>query len=155
MEKVYEIYIRTTPERLWHAITDPEIRRKYNFGAAPETDWTPGTHYVMAAPGAPGPLAEGDVLEVDPPRRLVHTMTALWDPDVTAEGASRGDLGDRAGGGLVPTARHPRPAARGCQRPAVRRLADDPLRPQDLARDGSAAHHPRLAHVHRLSVPAH
>ena len=34
-------------------------------------------------------MAEGDVLEVDPPRRLVHTMTALWDPDVTAEGASR------------------------------------------------------------------
>jgi uncharacterized protein YndB with AHSA1/START domain len=89
MEKLYEIYIRTTPELLWHAITDPEIRRKYNFGAAPETDWTPGTHYVMGAPGAPGPLAEGDVLEVNPPRRLVHTMTALWDPDVTAEGASR------------------------------------------------------------------
>ena len=89
MEKIYEIYIRTTPEALWNAITDAEIRRKYNFGAAPETDWTPGTHYLMTAPGAPAALAEGDVLEVDPPRRLVHTMTALWDPDVTAEGASR------------------------------------------------------------------
>src|SRR5271154_5445866 len=39
MEKIYEIYIRTTPEALWNAITDAEIRRKYNFGAAPETDW--------------------------------------------------------------------------------------------------------------------
>jgi uncharacterized protein YndB with AHSA1/START domain/biotin operon repressor len=89
MEKIYEIYIRTTPELLWQAITDPEIRRKYNFGAAPDTDWTPGSHYLMSAPGAPGPLAEGDILEADRPRRLVHTMTALWDPDVTAEGSSR------------------------------------------------------------------
>ena len=59
MEKIYEIYIRTTPELLWEAITDPEIRRKYNFGAAPETDWTPGTHYVMSAPNAPGRLGRG------------------------------------------------------------------------------------------------
>ena len=43
----------------------------------------------MAAPGAPGPLAEGDVLEVDPPRRLVQTMRALWGDDVKAEGTSR------------------------------------------------------------------
>src|SRR5215218_10172096 len=39
MEKVFEIYIKTTPERLWHAITDPEMRRKYNFGIAVESDW--------------------------------------------------------------------------------------------------------------------
>src|SRR5215472_10026400 len=39
MEKVYEIYIRTTPERLWEAIIDPEIRAKYNFGAAARSDW--------------------------------------------------------------------------------------------------------------------
>jgi uncharacterized protein YndB with AHSA1/START domain len=89
MEKVYEIYIRTTPERLWEAITDADIRRKYNFGAAPDTDWTPGTHFEMSAPKAPGPLAEGEVLECDPPRRLVHTMTALWGDDVKAEGSSR------------------------------------------------------------------
>ena len=43
----------------------------------------------MSAPNAPGPLAEGDVLECDPPRRLVHTMTALWGDDVKAEGSSR------------------------------------------------------------------
>ena len=42
MEKVFEIYIRTTPERLWEAITDPEIRSKYNFGARVQSDWTPG-----------------------------------------------------------------------------------------------------------------
>jgi uncharacterized protein YndB with AHSA1/START domain/biotin operon repressor len=89
MEKVYEIYIRTTPERLWEALTDPEIRRKYSFGAAPLTDWTPGTHFEMGAEKAAGPLGEGEVLECDPPRRLAHTMTALWGDDVKAEGSSR------------------------------------------------------------------
>jgi uncharacterized protein YndB with AHSA1/START domain/DNA-binding transcriptional ArsR family regulator len=89
MEKVFEIYIRTTPERLWEAITDPEIRAKYNFGAGVVSDWQPGSRIEMGAPNAPGLLGEGDVIEVDPPRRLVHTMTALWGDDVKAEGASR------------------------------------------------------------------
>src|SRR3989440_10887683 len=42
MEKVFEIYIKTTPDRLWEAITDPDIRSKYTFGARIESDWTPG-----------------------------------------------------------------------------------------------------------------
>ena len=89
MEKVYEIYIKTTPERLWQAITDPEIRAKYNFGARQTSDWTPGSHYQMGAPGAAGPLGEGENLVVDPPRKLVQTMRALWGADVIAEGTSR------------------------------------------------------------------
>ncbi|HVB42496.1 MAG TPA: metalloregulator ArsR/SmtB family transcription factor [Streptosporangiaceae bacterium] len=89
MEKIYEIYIRTTPERLWEAITDPRIRSKYNFGAAVNSAWTPGSRLEMAAPKADGLLGEGEVLEADPPRRLVHTMVALWSPEVKAEGASR------------------------------------------------------------------
>jgi len=89
MEKVFEIYIKTTPERLWEAITDPEIRSKYNFGARQTSDWTPGSRYEMWAPGAPGPLGEGENLEVDPPRRLVQTMHALWGEDVKSEGTSR------------------------------------------------------------------
>ena len=88
MEKVYEIYIHTTPERLWEAITDPDIRRKYNFGAGVESAWTPGSPLRMGAPGDTL-LAEGEVLEVEPPRRLVHTMTALWGDDVKSEGATR------------------------------------------------------------------
>jgi uncharacterized protein YndB with AHSA1/START domain len=89
MEKVFEIYIKTTPERLWEAITNPEIRAKYNFGARQTTDWTVGSTYEMGAPGAPGPLGEGVNLEVDPPRRLVQSMVALWGDDVRAEGTSR------------------------------------------------------------------
>lgn len=89
MEKVFEIYIKTTPERLWEAITDPDIRARYNFGAAIHSDWTVGSRLEMAAPKAAGSLGEGEVLEVDPPRRLVHTMMALWSDDVRREGASR------------------------------------------------------------------
>jgi uncharacterized protein YndB with AHSA1/START domain len=89
MEKVFEIYIRTTPERLWEAITDPDIRAKYNFGSRIESDWTPGSHFEMVHPGAEGLLGEGENLEVDPPRRLVQTMRALWGPEVIAEGTSR------------------------------------------------------------------
>ena len=89
MEKVFEIYIRTTPERLWQAITDPETRAKYNFGARVRSDWTPGSRCELWAPNAPGPLGDGEVLEVEPPRRLVHTMIALWSDDVKQEGASR------------------------------------------------------------------
>jgi uncharacterized protein YndB with AHSA1/START domain len=89
MEKVFEIYIRTTPERLWEAITDSEIRSKYNFGAGVSSDWTPGSRLEMGATNANGLLGEGEVLEVDPPRRLVHTLVALWSDEVKSEGSSR------------------------------------------------------------------
>jgi uncharacterized protein YndB with AHSA1/START domain len=89
MEKVFEIYIRTTPERLWEAITDPAIRSKYNFGVSVESDWTPGSSYHSSHPNAPGFLVEGENLEVEPPRRLVQSMVALWGEDVKAEGTSR------------------------------------------------------------------
>ena len=53
MEKVFEIYIRTTPERLWEAITDSEIRAKYQFGNGIESDWTTGSRFEMTNPKAP------------------------------------------------------------------------------------------------------
>jgi uncharacterized protein YndB with AHSA1/START domain len=89
MEKVFEIYIRTTPERLWEAITDPGIRAKYNFGAGVSSDWTPGSHFEMGHPSAPTLLGEGENVEVDPPRRLVQTMIALWSEEVKSEGSTR------------------------------------------------------------------
>ena len=89
MEKVFEIYIKTTPERLWEAITDSEMRRKYNFGIGIRTDWTPGSRYEGVHPMAPGNLLEGENLEVDPPRRLVQSFTALWSEEAAREGASR------------------------------------------------------------------
>jgi uncharacterized protein YndB with AHSA1/START domain/DNA-binding transcriptional ArsR family regulator len=86
-EKVFEIFIKTTPERVWEAITDPELRRKYNFGASAGSDWTPGSHYELAS--GPMMLAEGENLEVDPPWRLVQSFTAVWSEEVRAEGTSR------------------------------------------------------------------
>ncbi|HSO49838.1 MAG TPA: SRPBCC domain-containing protein, partial [Acidimicrobiia bacterium] len=89
MEKVFEIYIRTTPERLWEAITDSEIRSKYQFGNRIVSDWSPGSRFELTNPNADGPLGEGENLEVDPPRRLVQSMVALWGEDVKSEGTSR------------------------------------------------------------------
>jgi len=88
MEKVFEIYIKTTPERLWQAITDGEMRGRYNFGAAVASDWTPGSGYRLVHPRG-GAIAEGENLEVDPPRRLVQSFTALWSEEIKAEGPSR------------------------------------------------------------------
>lgn len=87
MEKIFEIYIRTTPERLWQAITDPAIRAKYTFGAGAYSDWQPGSRVELRHPAVL--LGDGEVLEVDPPRRLVHTMTALWSDEVRSAGPSR------------------------------------------------------------------
>jgi uncharacterized protein YndB with AHSA1/START domain len=89
VEKVFEIYIRTTPERLWEAITDPDIRAKYNFGAGVISDWQAGSSYSMGVSERGIALGEGTILEVDPPRRLVQTMVALWGEDVRSEGTSR------------------------------------------------------------------
>jgi DNA-binding transcriptional ArsR family regulator len=89
MEKVFEIYIRTTPERLWAAITDPETVSKYHFGARVASDWSPGSRYQLTHHGAPGPLAEGDNVEVDPPRRLVQHQVAMWSDEAKGEGTTR------------------------------------------------------------------
>ncbi|GAA1233262.1 SRPBCC family protein [Kitasatospora nipponensis] len=89
MEKVYELYISTTPERLWEAITDPGIRSRYTFGARVNSDWTVGSRYELTAPGGIGLLGEGENLEVEPPRRLVQSMVALWSEQVKSEGNSR------------------------------------------------------------------
>ena len=89
MEKVFEIYIRTTPERLWDAITDSEIRSKYHFGNRVTADWTPGGRFQMTDKSGTFPLGEGEILEQDPPRRLVQTLVALWSDDVKEEGTSR------------------------------------------------------------------
>jgi uncharacterized protein YndB with AHSA1/START domain len=88
MEKVFEIYIKTTPERLWEAITDSEMRSKYSFGTGIKSDWTPGSRYQAIHP-AGVEIAEGENLEVDAPRRLVQSFRALWSEDVKNEGWSR------------------------------------------------------------------
>jgi uncharacterized protein YndB with AHSA1/START domain len=85
---VFEIYIKTTPERLWEAITDPAIRKQYSFGVETHSDWTEGSEYQAGIPGVVD-IAAGENIEVDPPRLLVQSFTAQWSDEVKAEGTSR------------------------------------------------------------------
>ena len=84
----FEIYIKTSPERLWEAITDGEMRKRYSFGVGIESDWTQGSGYRAGVPGVVD-ISSGENVEVDPPRRLVQTFTALWSEDVKREGTTR------------------------------------------------------------------
>jgi uncharacterized protein YndB with AHSA1/START domain len=85
---VFEIYVKTTPERLWEAITSEEMRARYSFGVGTVSDWTQGSEYKASVPGVVD-IASGENIEVDPPRRLVQSFTALWSEDVRREGTSR------------------------------------------------------------------
>ena len=89
MEKVFEIYIKTTPERLWEAITSSELRAKYTFGVGIQSDWTEGSRYEARHDAAGIAISEGENLEVDPPRKLVQSFNAVWSDDVKAAGTSR------------------------------------------------------------------
>ena len=85
---VFEVFIKTTPERLWEAITDPEQRKRYSFGVETRSDWTPGSEYTASVPGIVD-IAAGENVEVDPPHLLVQTFTALWSDEVKAVGPTR------------------------------------------------------------------
>jgi uncharacterized protein YndB with AHSA1/START domain/DNA-binding transcriptional ArsR family regulator len=85
---VFEVFIKTTPERLWEAITDPELRSKYSFGVETRSDWKPGSEYQASVPGVVD-IAAGENVEVDPPRLLVQTFNALWSDEVKAQGPTR------------------------------------------------------------------
>lgn len=74
---VYQVFIRATPERVWEAITDGELTRRYYFGSRAESDWQPGSPYAYRAPDG-GSLVEGEVLEAEPPRRLVTSFRPRW-----------------------------------------------------------------------------
>lgn len=89
MEKVYEIYIRTTPQKLWEALTDPAMQTKYNFGQVFSGELQPGAHYELTDPRSRAPIGDGEIIEADPPHRLVQTMRVLFDEAAKSEGFSR------------------------------------------------------------------
>jgi uncharacterized protein YndB with AHSA1/START domain/DNA-binding transcriptional ArsR family regulator len=93
MERIHEIYIKTTPERLWQAITDPDLRARFSFGVGAFSSWKPGAAFhgrTTALAHTPDvAICEGEIVEAEPPRRLVHTFRALWSDDVRGEGTSR------------------------------------------------------------------
>jgi uncharacterized protein YndB with AHSA1/START domain len=76
----FEVYIRSTPEKIWQALTDGDLTRQYYFGTAVESDWEKGSPVKYHTPDGFNMLS-GEVLEVDPPKRLVMTFQANWDDE--------------------------------------------------------------------------
>src|SRR5262249_60639187 len=83
---VYVTYIRTTPEKLWEALTQEEFTRQY--WAASVSDWKKGSPWKLVF--ADGRIADtGKVLDVEPPRRLVLEWRNEWNPELKADGHTR------------------------------------------------------------------
>jgi uncharacterized protein YndB with AHSA1/START domain len=93
--QVYRVYIRATPQAVWDAITKPEWTERYGYGARAEYDLRAGgTHRglsseAMRCMGAPEVAVDGEVIEADPPRKLVVTWRMAMDPALAAEGFTR------------------------------------------------------------------
>lgn len=84
---VYVSYIRTTPERLWAALTDGDTMKQYWFGMRGESDWKAGSPWKLVAES--GEVYDaGEIVEADPPRRLVIRWQNQWKPELKAEGFS-------------------------------------------------------------------
>jgi uncharacterized protein YndB with AHSA1/START domain/DNA-binding transcriptional ArsR family regulator len=86
-DHVVTTFIRATPDAVWRALTESEFTLRYYYGSTVESDWHAGSPYRYSIEGAPA--IEGEILESDPPRRLVMTFNALWNPDVVADPPSR------------------------------------------------------------------
>jgi uncharacterized protein YndB with AHSA1/START domain/DNA-binding transcriptional ArsR family regulator len=82
--QIYELFIRTTPERLWQALTDPAFTTRFFFGTAVRSSLRPGEPIDYSFPDG-SPAVTGEVVEADPPRRLVHTWTIRYDPSLAHE----------------------------------------------------------------------
>jgi uncharacterized protein YndB with AHSA1/START domain len=93
--QMFRVYIKATPEAIWDAITKPEWTRRYGYRGIAEFDLRPGGRYRMRAPedmqamGMPEVVVDGEVVEADPPRKLVQTWRFLWNEEIAAEGPTR------------------------------------------------------------------
>ncbi len=85
---VYVTFIRTTPERLWSALTEPDFMEEYWFGVHFETEWKPGAAWKMLYPD--GRVTDaGEIVEFDPPKRIVLKWRHELRPELKAEGFAR------------------------------------------------------------------
>jgi uncharacterized protein YndB with AHSA1/START domain len=84
---VYVTYIRTTPEKLWSALTDTELMKQYWFGMRCESRFTAGSSWKLVS-GDGQVFDSGEIVEAQPPRRLVIRWQNQRKPELTAEGPS-------------------------------------------------------------------
>src|SRR5579871_6178435 len=84
---VYVTYIRTTPEKLWSALTDAEFMKQYWFGMHCESQWTAGSAWKLVS-GDGQIFDAGEIVEAEPPRRLVIRWQHQNRPELKAEGDS-------------------------------------------------------------------
>jgi uncharacterized protein YndB with AHSA1/START domain/DNA-binding transcriptional ArsR family regulator len=82
--QVYELFIKTTPEDLWQALTDGEVTKKYFFGETLRSDWKRGSDWHSTGPQGTRDV-EGKVIESDAPRRLVLTWHILYEGELSTE----------------------------------------------------------------------
>jgi uncharacterized protein YndB with AHSA1/START domain len=93
--QVYRIFIKATPQAIWDAITTPEWTQRFGYGLRDEFELRPGGKYRgqpnagMIAMGMTGTVVDGEVIEADPPRKLVMTWRMAIDPRMFAEGFTR------------------------------------------------------------------
>jgi uncharacterized protein YndB with AHSA1/START domain len=84
---IYVTYIRTTPEKLWSALTNSEFMKQYWFGVHGESQWTAGSSWKLVSP-KDQVLDAGKIVEAEPPRRLVIRWQNQFKPELKAEGES-------------------------------------------------------------------
>ncbi len=87
--QVYSVFIRATPEQVWDGITKPEFTARYFYGSVIDSSYEPGTPYLGWAEDRSMQYVDGEVIEADPPRKLVTTWRAMYDPETAAEPHSR------------------------------------------------------------------
>jgi uncharacterized protein YndB with AHSA1/START domain len=87
--QVYQLFIKAPPEAIWDAITKPEFTQQYFHGSRADFDLRPGGAYRGLARDSDAVLVEGEVVETDPPRKLVHTWRAMYDEGLAEEEPSR------------------------------------------------------------------
>ncbi len=87
--QVYQVFIRATPEQIWDAITKPEFTAKYFHGSLVDSTFDVGAAYNSWSPDRSQLWVDGVVEEADPPRKLVHTWRALYNPETAEEEPSR------------------------------------------------------------------
>jgi uncharacterized protein YndB with AHSA1/START domain/DNA-binding transcriptional ArsR family regulator len=87
-DHVYSVYISASPDQIWRAMTDGVETERYYYGTRVGSEWKQGSRIVYEYPDG-RIAADGEVLEIDPPRRLAMTFHARWDPAIEAEGPVR------------------------------------------------------------------